>query len=259
MLDALNDETTIGVSEIGTQFGVREMLEPDKQRDRLASLLCYLGALTVGGKTADAKIILEIPNLVMRKLYAERILKMTFSTADELDEGQAAADALFCRGDIQPLCAFVEKYYFTVYDNRDYQHFNELTLKTLFLALLHHNNLYIMDSEPALQRRYGDLIMIIRPEMRHYSVHDILLEFKYVPLNKLKIGKRQLTGQDVQAKSDSELAELGAVKRKLDEARGQLRGYRQTLQQKYGQALKLRTYAVVGIGLARLIWEEVTG
>lgn len=59
-------------------FDLDELLCPDQQRDRLAALLCYLGALTVGGKTPDAEVILEIPNLVTRKLYAERILNLTF-------------------------------------------------------------------------------------------------------------------------------------------------------------------------------------
>ncbi len=186
------------------------MLDPDQQQDRLASLLCYLGALTVGGKTPDAEMMLEIPNLVRRKLYAERILNLTFRTADEWDKGHAVARRLFAQGEIEPLCTFVEKHLLAVYSNRDrdYKDFNELTLKTLFIALLHYNNLYMMDSEPAIQRRYGDLIMMIWPEMRHYSVFDLLLEFKHVPLKALKAGKRQLTRQDVREKSRPELVTL---------------------------------------------------
>ena len=116
-----------------------------------------------------------------------------------------------------------------------------------------------MDSEPAIQRRYGDLIMMIRPEMRHYSVFDLLIEFKYVSLKALKVGQRQLTGQDVREKSRNELVSLSAVKKELTQAKTELHNYRQTLIQKYGEALKLRTYAVVGIGFDRLIWEEVAG
>ena len=254
LLDAIDEQTLVTVSDLGDRWGVRELLDPDQQRERLASLLCYLGALTIGGKTPDGEVMLEIPNLVMRKLYAERILKMTFKTADELDEGREAARQLFAQGKIEPLCTFMEKHLLTVYSNRDYQHFNELTLKTLFIALLHYNNLYIMDSEPAIQRRYADLIMMIRPEMRHYSVFDLLIEFKHVPLNKLT----KLSGQEVQEKSRSELVGLSAVKKELTNAKSQLRDYRKTLEQKYGEALKLRTYAVVAVSFERLIWEEIT-
>ena len=252
--DALSEERQVTVSDLSERWGVREMLDPDKQQERLATLLCYLGALTVGGRTDDGEIILEVPNLVVRKLYAERLLNLLFKTADERDEGHHAARQLFAQGNIKPLCAFIEKYLLAVYHNRDYQGFNELTLKTLFIALLHYNNLYIMDSEPALQRGYGDLIMVIRPEMRHYSIFDLLIEFKYVPLKKL--GK--LTGQDVRAKSRDDLVNLTVVKQALDEAQAQLQDYRQTLAQKYGDALKLRTYTVVAVGVERLLWEEIT-
>ena len=73
------------------------------------------------------------------------------------------------------------------------------------------------------------------------------------------MGQRHLTGQDVRAKSRSELVTLSAVKKELTKAKTQLRDYRQTLAQKYGEALKLRTYAVVAVGFERLVWEEVTG
>ncbi len=258
LLDALNDETSITVTDLDDRFGMHEMLDLDKQRERLAALLCYLGALTIAGVTPSAKIRLEVPNLVMRKLYAERILNLTFKTADERDQVQEAADRLFGYGEIELLCTFLEKHLLKIYDNRDYQQFNELTLKTLFIALLHHNNVYIMDSEPALERRYADLIMIVRPEMRHYVLYDILLEFKVVPLNKLIVGKKQLTGQDVTHKSRAELLELEAVKQALDEAKSQLHSYHQSLQAKYGQALKLRSYAVLAVSFERLIWEEVS-
>jgi len=249
--DVLNEAETVSVSDLSERWGVREMLDPDKQRERLATLLCYLGALTVGGKTDDGEIILDVPNLVMRKLYAERLLDLTFKTADERDEGHDAARQLFAQGNIEPLCTFIEKHILSVYDNRDYQGFNELALKTLFITLLHYNNLYIMDSEPALERGYGDLIMMIRPEMRHYSVFDLLIEFKFVPLSKL--GK--LTGQDIRAKSRDELVNLAAVKQAFDDAEAQLQNYRQTLEQKYGDALKLRTFAVVAVGVERLLWD----
>ncbi len=254
LTDAIDEQTIVTVSDFEDRWGVKELLAPEQQRERLATLLCYLGGLTIGGKTPDAEIILKIPNLVMRKLYAERILKLTFKTAAELDEGHAVARRLFAYGEIEPICTFVEKHLLAIYDNRDYKDFNELTLKTIFIALLHYNNLYMMDSEPALQRRYADLVMIIRPEMRHYSVSDLLIEFKYVALKDLSY----LSGQKVRQKSDRELADLEAVKTKLTDARQQLSAYRQTLEQKYGQVLKLRTYIVLAVGFERLLWEEVT-
>ncbi len=261
LLNALNEAAPLSVAEIGDRFGVTEMLQPAKQRERLAALLCYLGALTVAGQTADGQTILEIPNLVMRKLYAERILELTFPESSTRDEAREVTRQLFAQGALAPLCQFVETEYFPVYDNRDYKDFNELTLKTIFMALLHYNNLYIMDSEPALQRTYADLFMLIRPEMRHFSVYDLLLEFKYVPLAKLdKAGtdKKKLTSAEVRQLPETKLRGLEPVKEQLANTRQQLQGYRQILQQKYGAVLKLRTYAVVSVGVDRLLWEEIT-
>lgn len=253
LLDALDEQSAVMVSDLSDRWGVQDLLDPEQQRERLATLLCYLGTLTINSKRPDAKIVLTIPNLVMRRLYAERILKMTFRTADELDEAKVAADTFFAQGNIEPLCHFVEKHLLSIYSNRGVKHFNELTLKTLFIALLHYNNLYMMDSEPAIRRRYADLILIIRPEMRHYQVFDLLIEFKHVALKQLP----KLSGQDVQSKSHEELLSLQPVKAEFANARQQLCDYRQTLTQKYGKALKLRTYAVVAVGLERLLWEEI--
>lgn len=258
LMDALIDDATINITRIETRFGVKEMWEVDKQRERLASLLCYLGGLTLAGQTADGKTQLVIPNLVMRKLYAERILELTFPKSTERETGQEAAERLFMRGELQPLCSFIEAHYFAVYHNRDYAHFNELTLKTLFLALLHYRDVYIMDSEPSILRRHGDLIMLIRPELRHLRVYDVLLEFKYLPLTKLIENKRQLTGEEVKQKTGQELSALDAVKGVFAEAQTQLGDYQQKLAAKYGSVLKLRTYAVVALGFERLVWQEAT-
>ena len=257
LYDALNETNTVSISTLQERFGLAEMLQGDKQYERLAALLCYLGAFTVAGTTSDATIALDIPNQVMRKLYAERILEMIFPAAAERDLAQNAARRLFAQGDIQPLCDFVAQYYLAVFDNRDYKHFNELTLKTLFMALLHHTNLYMMDSEPALKRSYADLLLLIRPEMRHYKVFDLLFEFKYLPLDKVGQGKKAISGEELRKRTSEEIAAQPAIRQKLDEARAQLQSYQQTLQQKYGTNLKLRSFAVVAIGMERLVWEEV--
>jgi len=261
LTDALDEKTDVIIPSLDDRWGVREMMKPEQQRQRLASLLCYLGALTVTRETPEGEVELAIPNLVMRKLYAERILELTFTKDDDRDEGRDAARLFLSQGNIEPLCTFVEKHLLDVYKNRDYLHFNELTVKTLFIALLYYNDLYIMDSEPAIQRLYGDLIMMIRPEMRHYEICDILIEFKYVPLSDKedKQDKQyKFSGQQIQQKSQTELADLKPVKKELTSAKKQLRGYRKTLQNKYGDSLKLRTYAVVSVGFERLLWEEVT-
>ncbi|MBV7332839.1 AAA family ATPase [Chloroflexi bacterium TSY] len=263
LLDAVEGQTTVSLSELRRRFGVKEMLKPDKQAERLAILLYYLGVLTVGGKTDKGDIVMEIPNLVIRRLYAERILDvMVTEDTAKLTAGRSAAQRLFAQGEIQPLCTFVEQELLPVYDNRDYRDFNELTLKTLFISLLHYNYLYVMDSEPAIRRRYGDLIMMIRPGMRHFAVFDLLMEFQHLKLNELTIEqdgkKRPLSGQEVGQMERKQLLDLAPVQEKLAQAKCQLRDYQQALQEKYGADLKLRTYAIVSVGLDKIVWEEIS-
>ena len=68
---------------------------------------------------------------------------------------------------------------------------SELTVKTEFLTLLYNDILNIMDSESEIDRRYADLTMIIRPDMRRFDILDILIDFKFVRLK-----KAGLTGEE---------------------------------------------------------------
>jgi len=51
-----------------------------------------------------------------------------------------------------------------------------------------------------------------------------------------------------------ELRARPEVARLLTDAQGQLAGYRKTLEGLYGDKLKLRTHALVCIGLVRFVW-----
>ncbi len=90
-----------------------------------------------------------------------------------------------------------------VFDNRDYITANELTVKTAFLTLLYNDLIYIMDSESAIDRRYADLTMIIRPDKRHGTVFDILIEFKFVSLS-----TAGLSGAEAKTLSTGDLYQL---------------------------------------------------
>jgi len=249
---ALREQPPLSVPTLAYRFGVAEMLEGEKSRDILTALLYYLGVLTLAGRNDEGKLILKIPNLVIRKLYAERLSEMLLPSNHQQDIARAAAEALYQHGELQPLCNLIETKILGVLDNRDYKSANELTIKLAFLALLFEDHFYIIDSEPTLDRRYGDLLMLIRPEMRQYKLLDILLEFKY-----LKLDEVGLDGAALHAKPMGELTQLDAVKIQIAEARTQLQTYRATLTSRYGGRLRLRTFAVVALGFERLIWEEI--
>lgn len=104
----------------------------------------------------------------------------------------------------------------------------------------------------ALERTYSDLTMLVRPEMRQYEQLDFLLEFKY-----LKLKDIGLSGMEVKQKSRAELLAIDKVSKTLKDATTQVKGYQKHLQDKFGSILSLRTFAVVGLGFEKLIWEEV--
>ena len=237
------------IGELANRFGVEDMLKATKDQPFLASLMVYLGILTISDQDAVGRLVLRIPNLVIRRLYVERIRDALLPEYEDREVSRHAAEHFYTSGDIEPLCDFMENRYFQVFDNRDYRWSNQLVVKAAFLVVLFSDTFYIMDSETAIDKGYADLSMIVRPDMRQYQLLDHLLEFKYLSLKELN-----LSNQEIKAKSREELRELPQVATKLDEAKEQLSRYRATLEQVYGEKLRLHTHAVVALGLTRLVW-----
>ncbi|MCP4353381.1 MAG: AAA family ATPase [Desulfobacterales bacterium] len=249
--DLVKDGSAV-ISGLANRFGIQRMLT-DRSRDRkfLASFLYYFGILTAEGETATGKLALGIPNLAINGLYIERIQEMLLPEPTDRDRGISAAEQLYERGDMEPLCGFLEQKYFRVFRNRDYIWANELTVKTAFLTLLYNDILYIMDSEKEAGRRYTDLTMIIRPDMRRFRIYDILVEFKYV-----KLKDAGLTGEQAGKLSEEKLKDIPLMRSEMEEAKTQARDYGDILKRKYND-LRLKKYAVVSLGFERLLWEEV--
>jgi len=253
IFQALNGSPPLTLSLLASRFGVDQMLKTSQGSRFIVSLLYYLGILTLDGKTEFGELCFKIPNLVVQKLYVERIFEMLLPQDAERDEVRTIAKRFYQTGDLQPVCDFMEQRYFKVFDGRDYATANELTIKTAFLTALFDDVFYIMDSEMPLQRRYADLTMIIRPEQRQYPLHDFILEFKYLKLSSLK-----LSGEKLRELSISELKALAPVKEKLAEAEKQLFDYQKRLESKYGNLLRLQLISVVAVGFERVVWQTVS-
>ncbi|MGH9842932.1 MAG: AAA family ATPase [Blastocatellia bacterium] len=253
IVKALEDDADLAVSALADRFGVEDVIALQKDTTFMASLLYYFGVLTLVGRNPYFELQLRIPNLVIRELYLERLRTLLLPEPSDQQEGQRAAQALQRTGDLRPLCDFIEQQYFKVFSNRDYLQANELTIKTAFLTLLFNSQLYIMDSETAVGRRYADLTLVVRPEARQSQVFDLLLEFKFV-----KLGDVGLSGEEARATGRAELAALPSVQQKLAEARAQAPAYRRELRERYKTELRLRAYAVVALGFDRVVWEEIS-
>ncbi len=252
LADLSKKEHQATTPDLSGRFGIREMtLDQGKDNPFMVSFLYYFGVLTIGGETEQGEISLKVPNLVMRRLYVEKIGVMLLPEPTERDAGKDAAKRLYQYGEMQPLCDFVEKRYFRVFRNRDYRWVNELTVKTAFLTLLYNDILFIMDSEKEIASGYADLTMIIRPDMRRFKITDILIEFKFVRLKDAGV-----TSEEARQLTSQALRKIPVVRSSMDQACSQAGRYGEALEQKYGN-LRLRKYAVVSLGFERLWWEEV--
>ena len=249
LLDLVKDDNSTAISKLEKRFGINEMLSAkSKDFTFIASFLYYFGVLTIAGETSDGDIMLKTPNLVTQKLYISRIRKMLLPEPDIRDDGLFAAKKLYQKGNIKPVCEFVERKFFKVFSNRDYRWANELTLKTAFLTLLYNDILYIMDSESEQDRRYTDLTMIIRPDMRRFEIFDVLLEFKFVTLD-----EAGLTGEEAKKLSRQKLEKLPQIQSKMKDARKRLKDYGDAMEAKY-KNLRLKRFAVVSLGFERVVW-----
>jgi len=240
------------ISDIEDRFGIKEMLT-DKSKDNtfLVSFLYYFGILTIAGDTEDLQVILKVPNLVMQSLYVKRVQKMLLPEPDARDDGKDAAKLVYQKGDMAPLCRFMEERYFKVFHNRDYRWANELTVKTAFLTLLYNDIIYIMDSEKEIDRRYADLTMIIRPDKRYGKVFDVLIEFKFV-----KLKSAGLSADQAKKLSEDKLCLIPEIVRQMEDGIKQVKEYGKKLEQRHGN-LRLQKFVVVALGFERICFLKI--
>jgi len=254
LAQALDQEHPPILKRLAQSFGVEDVLTQEKDETFMISLLYYFGVLTLDGYTDYGELRFRVPNLVAQRLYVEQLRERWLPERAAQAQAEDTVRALYQHGDLAPLCEFIETRYFRVLDNRDYRWANELTVKMAFLTLLFDDLFYITDSEPALERSYADMTLIVRPDMRKYTLQDALLEFKYLPLSDLG-----LTGAAVKAASREELAALPLVQTRLTEATRKAEEYRAILESAYGDKLRLHTYAIVALGFERLVWVKLQG
>jgi hypothetical protein len=248
---ALDGESGIVIPQLARRFGVADVLNAVKDQPFMASLLYYFGVLTQTGRTDFLETVLNIPNLVARSLYVERLQERWLATYEDKTRVPELRKEVFRTGDLAPLVEFIEQRYFPILSNRDYRWTNELMVKLAFLTLLFDDRIYMMVSETEMDHGYVDLSLIRRLDRRTLPALDLLLEFKYVSLQQTK-----LTGEQVRAKTMDELASLSVVKRELETAAEQARRYGRALSERYGLS-DLRLYAVVGVGLERVVWQAL--
>jgi len=251
---------TIEIPRLETGFSLNDLTaRMAKDRGAIASFLYYLGLLT----RTDAPFRLRVPNLVVKKLFLDRLLEIFLPDAGDSSGARETALRFFRDGDLRPLLTFFEEKLLPILSNRDRgiapkgpgkggSGVNEMVVKSLFLSVLFAEPYYQTTSEPELERAYADLCLLVRPEMRRHGFLDLLFEFKLVRLKEL--GKK---GKEIADMNDEALSALPQVAKAFADARQQIARYRRALSRHHGTALDLRSYVVVAVGLERILGEEV--
>jgi len=89
---ALDSTDSILIGELANRFGVEDMLTATRDQPFLASLIYYLGVLTIAGGDSMGRLVLTIPNLVIRRLYVERIRDALLPEYEDRETARRAAD-----------------------------------------------------------------------------------------------------------------------------------------------------------------------
>jgi len=254
-------DDTIDISTLESSFSLDDLTARlEKDADAVASFLYYMGLLT----QTDVPFRLRIPNLVVRKLFLDRLLEIFLPDPGDTSGARKIAMGVFRDGDLRALLSFFEEKLLPVLSNRDRgaaakepgasgSGVNETAVKALFLSILFADDYYRALSEPELEKGYADLCLLVRPEMRRYGFFDLLFEFKLVRRNVLK-----KKGQELRDMDEAALRRLEPVAKAFTEARDQAERYRAALVRREGE-LNLRSYAVVAVGLERILGEEIEG
>lgn len=243
-------ETSFSLDDLGVRLG--------EDRSAIVSFLYYLGLLTL---TSDPGL-LRIPNLVVRKLFLERLLDGYLPQWQDSSEAREIALDLFLGGHIQRFASFLEERILPILSNRDRNTsssrsgvggggVNEMVLKALVLAILFEDTHYSVFSELEIEHGYADLCLIVRPEKRHLGFRDLLFELKW-------LHRRDLADSaDLKSQSRQELALVPAIASMQEAAKGQAQRYRAALQRRLGPLPQLRAFSLVAVGLERVIAEEL--
>ncbi len=202
------EKTVIGegiISEITEKFNPAiEFTEKD-----LISMLFYLGYLTIEDEEVGYPK-LNIPNIVMKELYADYFLKIL---SDELDVDISGyyseiAREIALEGKIDKIVETLKKYLSNL-SNRDYMKFDEKYVKLIFYCIAMNLKIFRLKSEMEVERRYPDILLI--PKNKEKGYKTVMIEFKYLKkdeANKLK--EKQEEGIK-QLKEYAELEEIKAI------------------------------------------------
>ncbi len=192
-------------------------------QDDLVSLLFYMGFLTIQAEELGS-LVFTFPNFVIKKLYTDYFISMIEEQAGlPIDNSKVnfAIRELAKWGTPQYLYNEVSAVVESL-SGRDTPHFNEMSVKAIFVSLLHQQRFYYVHSEFGVDNQYVDIFLeTIRGRAVKY---DVAFELKYVK-----------KGEKIDVKTE------------LDKAEVQLMNY--MTKNKFNQRTNLKAFVVLIHGI----------
>lgn len=158
----------------------RRKFEFDKgfDRDDFISLLAYMGFVTLGRKTLAGEVFV-IPNYAIQEFYFH-YFKVELERRNQISIPnhtlRLAVEQLALYADFKPLIAEMVRA-LQLLSNRDAMGMDEKHVKVLLLTLLYQTQIYFVQSERELNRKYPDILLLERNPI--VVPHQHLIELKY--------------------------------------------------------------------------------
>jgi Predicted AAA-ATPase/PD-(D/E)XK nuclease superfamily len=215
-LEALRILTETGQisSELTTQFSFIKTFGVDD----LISLLFYMGFLTIKGRELN-NTIFQFPNFVIKRLYADYFVSMLQNKADLPIDNAPLNNAIMdlaTTGNLQPFMNQVTTI-LKILSNRDAYHFNEMSLKAIFVSCLYQQKFYYVHSEHETEKGYADIFL---EAIRGYDPnYQVAFELKYIKKKDKNEEDKKIDDADIQAlldKAEIQLTNYMITKKFLD-------------------------------------------
>jgi PD-(D/E)XK nuclease superfamily len=187
----------IDAGEISAVLTKEFSLTKNFQQNDLVSLLFYMGFLTIKAQELGG-LIFSFPNYVIEKLYADYFVSIVEQkTGLPIDNSKlnAAIRAIALTGTPQYLYDIVSEV-IKVLSTRDAKDFNEMSLKAIFVSLLHQQQFYYVHSEFETQRQYVDVFL--ETVTGNPVKYETAFELKYVKKGETINAKDELDKAEVQ-------------------------------------------------------------
>ncbi|WP_446008342.1 AAA family ATPase [Candidatus Electrothrix sp.] len=146
--------------------------------DDFISLLLYMGFITISGAVLD-ELLYRVPNYVVEQLYYRYFkteIELRSQITIENDRIKEAIRQLALHNNINPLTEEIRKA-LALFSNRDFMRMDEKHIKAVILTLLCQSGVYFIQSEPEMNNRYPDILLL---ERNPFKVrYQFLFELKY--------------------------------------------------------------------------------